>query len=213
MIRSLVERVSAGLLAADAPKSIAVPIFPLGAVLFPGGNLALKVFETRYLDMAKACLKNAQPFGVCLIREGAEVGAPAVPEAVGTIARIDDWDMEQLGVLQLRVLGESRFRLLSSETSPAGLIVGSVEVIEADQPFEGEALAANVEFLKKVLPKVRAGQPPQEERYDDAAWVAFRVIELLPFSNAIKQKMLELTDAGMRLGILQQFLREQRLIE
>ncbi|MBI3715937.1 MAG: LON peptidase substrate-binding domain-containing protein [Betaproteobacteria bacterium] len=190
-----------------------LPIFPLGTVLFPGGGLSLKVFETRYLDMAKACLKNAQPFGICLIREGAEVGAPAIPEAVGTVARIDDWDMEQLGVLQLRVLGESRFRLLSSEAGPSGLIVGRVEMIEPDAPFDGEALAANVEFLKKVLPKVRAGQPPLEERYDDAAWVAFRVIELLPFANAIKQKMLELTDAGMRLEILQQFLREQRLID
>ena len=57
-----------------------VPIFPLGTVLFPGGVLPLRIFEVRYVEMAKACLKEGTPFGVCLIREGTEVGTPAVPE-------------------------------------------------------------------------------------------------------------------------------------
>ena len=60
-----------------------IPIFPLGVVLFPGAMLPLRIFEARYMDMAKACLKEASHFGVCLIREGQEVGAPAVPEEVG----------------------------------------------------------------------------------------------------------------------------------
>ena len=56
-----------------------LPLFPLHTVLFPGGRLPLRIFEQRYMDMAKACLKDGSPFGVCLIREGEEVGAPAVP--------------------------------------------------------------------------------------------------------------------------------------
>ncbi|HTS84077.1 MAG TPA: LON peptidase substrate-binding domain-containing protein, partial [Usitatibacter sp.] len=70
-------------LLAGARKRRTMPIFPLGVVLFPGARLPLRIFEARYMDMAKACLKESSPFGVCLIREGREVGAPAVPEDVG----------------------------------------------------------------------------------------------------------------------------------
>ena len=70
-----------------------LPLFPLGSVLFPGGTMALRIFEQRYLDMAKVCLKTDVPFGITLIREGNEVGTPAVPEAVGTLAYVTHWDM------------------------------------------------------------------------------------------------------------------------
>ncbi len=63
-------------------------LFPLHAVLFPGGRLALRVFEKRYRDMVSACLKREDVFGVCLIRAGREVGAAAEPYPVGTTARI-----------------------------------------------------------------------------------------------------------------------------
>src|SRR5439155_12683725 len=69
-----------------------LPLFPLNTVLFPGGRVPLRIFEQRYMDMAKACLRDGSPFGVCLIREGREVGAPAIPADVGTLARIGAWD-------------------------------------------------------------------------------------------------------------------------
>ncbi len=208
MIGAFVKQVAASL---RPVQSLTLPIFPLGTVLFPGGSMSLKIFETRYLDMVKTCLKHGEPFGISLIREGQEVGAPAVPEAVGTVARIADWDMQQLGVLQVKVTGESRYRIKDSRVE-AGLVIGEVELIEADEPWQGEALQVCAGFLKKVLPAVRPGEPAAEEHYEDASWVAFRVIELLPFGNPIKQKMLELTDAEMRLEILHRFLLDQKLI-
>src|SRR6185503_19497144 len=75
-----------------------IPLFPLNTVLFPGGRLPLRIFEQRYMDMAKACLRERTPFGVCLIREGREVGTPAIPADIGTLARIAAWDMPQLGL-------------------------------------------------------------------------------------------------------------------
>ena len=79
-----------------------LPLFPLRTVLFPGGLLPLKVFEHRYVEMTKACLRDGQPFGVCLITRGEEVarGDGAVPEfaTIGTLARITDFDMPQLGM-------------------------------------------------------------------------------------------------------------------
>ena len=82
------------------PASREIPIFPLSTVLFPGGLLPLRIFEQRYLEMTKTCIRDLTPFGVCLIREGQEVGAPAVPHGVGCTARILQWDMPHLGLFR-----------------------------------------------------------------------------------------------------------------
>lgn len=76
-------------------------------MLFPGGRLPLRIFEQRYMEMAKACIRDGSPFGVCLIREGREVGAPATPVEVGCLARIGHWDMPQ----ELLELADGRARL------------------------------------------------------------------------------------------------------
>src|SRR5690606_3741827 len=89
-----------------------IPLFPLHTVLFPGGLLPLRVFEARYLDMVRDCLRQTQPFGVCLIESGHEVAsnvtpaAPTVTADIGCLATILDCDMEQLGLLLLRTRGE-----------------------------------------------------------------------------------------------------------
>jgi Lon protease-like protein len=90
-------------------------------VLFPGGLLPLRVFEPRYMEMVSACLRANEPFGVCLIREGREVGAPAVPHSVGCLARIAQWDMQQLGVLNIVARGERRFRIVERSVQRDGL--------------------------------------------------------------------------------------------
>src|SRR4051812_19593199 len=88
-----------------------LPLFLLNTVLFPQGRLPLRVFEARYMDMTRDCLKRNRPFGVCRISEGREVGAPAKHELIGTLAGIADCDMQQLGVLQMLALGGQRFRV------------------------------------------------------------------------------------------------------
>jgi Lon protease-like protein len=119
-----------------AGRRKSVPLFPLQTVLFPGSLLPLRIFEARYMDMAKDCLKTGNPFGVCLIREGEEVGAPAVPEPVGCLARIADCDMEELGILKVRAEGLERFRIVDSRVGANGLIVGEIESLhpEPDAP-------------------------------------------------------------------------------
>lgn len=192
-------------------RGIELPIFPLGSVLFPGGTMALKVFEQRYLEMAKVCLKSGSPFGIALIREGSEVGIPAVPESIGTLARVVEWDMQNLGILQLRVKGAQRFRLDSQSVSKSGLIIGRASMIPDDANVECPEHAACAEFLRKVFAKVDPNGNPEEAHFNDAGWVGFRVTEMLPFSSAVKQKMLELTDARARLEILHSFLVDHRL--
>ena len=188
-----------------------LPIFPLGSVLFPGGTMALKIFEQRYLDMAKICLKKGEPFGVSLIREGEEVGATAVPESIGTLAVIADWDMPNLGILQVRVTGTARFRIMERSVSKGGLIIGNVSILPDDIHCDCPEHSTCAEFLGKIYAQV-ASVDVAKLNFEDAAWVGYRLTEFLPFSNAIKQKMLELTDARIRLGILHKFLIDQRLI-
>ena len=175
--------------------------------------MALKIFETRYMDMAKGCLKNALPFGIALIAEGNEVGIPAAPHAIGTAARITDWDMPDLGVLRVTVNGEARFRIIEQHIEKNGLVIGSVQNMEADTVSDSSELYTCATFLKIVLAQVGGADRVHDEAlFGDASWVSFRLTELLPFSATIKQKMLELTDAKMRLEVLYRFLREQQLI-
>ena len=190
-----------------------MPIFPLQTVLFPGMLLPLRIFEVRYMDMAKACLRDSSLFGVALIKEGQEVGTPAVPESIGCVARIADCDMEELGILKITAHGMERYRIVSSEVSKQGLIVAEVEAIAPDPPApDAQGLADCEMFLRKVVAGIGQERFAPPLRFEDASWVSFRLAEILPLRNDVKQKLLELTDAGLRLAVLHRFLRQQKLI-
>jgi Lon protease-like protein len=187
-------------------------IFPLNAVLFPGGLLPLRIFEQRYMDMAKECLRDDEPFGVCLIRSGREVGAPATPEPVGCTASIIEWDMQQLGVLSVKALGGQRFRILESEVTDAGLTRARVELIPQDADTE---LPVEYDSCANVLRAVIREHGPQviaePFRFDSSSWVSARLTEILPVPLAAKQRLLELEDAAQRIEILNRFLLQHRL--
>ena len=194
-------------------KRETVPIFPLQTVLYPGALLPLKIFEVRYMEMAKACLKDGRPFGICLIREGHEVGAPAIPEPVGCLARIAECDMEQLGILKVKAEGGERFRIVSSEVNKQGLIVGEIEKYEPEaRAQDATGFDECAEFLRKVIAAIGAGRFGEPLQFADPSWVGFRLAEILPLRSDVKQKLLELTDPGLRVAILHRFLRQQKLI-
>ena len=194
-------------------KRETIPIFPLGAVLFPGSVLPLRIFEVRYMDMARDCLRSGGAFGVCLIREGEEVGAPAVPEPVGCMARLGECDVEELGILKVKAEGLERFRIVAREVTKSGLIIGEVEPLAAEaEALEAPGLAECAQFLQKVIAGIGTDRFTGPVRFDDASWVGFRLAEILPLRIDVKQKLLELTDATLRLAILHKFLRQQRLI-
>ena len=191
----------------------AVPVFPLKSVLFPDGLLPLRIFEVRYMDMAKACLRDKSGFGVCLIREGEEVGTPAVPHEVGCLASIVECDMEELGILKVVARGGERFRIVSSEAEKSGLLVASIEPLGAEGPApEAPGLADCALLLRKLVAGIGEDRFAPPLRFEDASWVSFRLAEILPLRNDVRQKMLEVTDAGLRLGVLHRFLRQQKLV-
>src|SRR5882724_7842291 len=111
-----------------------VALFPLGTVLFPDGVLPLRIFEARYMDMVRDCMRREAPFGVCLIAgSGSEGGAAARTASVGCLARIAAWDMEQLGLLHIRTVGGQRFRVLDSQLQPDQLRRAEIELLEPDE--------------------------------------------------------------------------------
>jgi Lon protease-like protein len=180
----------------------------LNTVLFPGGVLPLKIFEQRYLEMTKTCLRDNAPFGACLIREGSEVGTPAVPERIGCLAAIVEWEMPQLGLFHLLARGRERFRIVQTRTAANGLISADVE------PLPAAAAPPQVDvtcrrLLEQIIGKVGAERFPAPIELDDADWVAFRLAEILPIDLAQKQSLLEMDDAMERFTRLRRILTEQ----
>jgi Lon protease-like protein len=197
-----------------------LPLFPLQTVLFPGGLLPLKVFEARYLDLVGHCLRSGEPFGVVCMSRGTETGDNPEGvriERVGVLARIDDVDAEQAGILKVRCVGGSRFRLREAPVQhPNGLWVGPAELIEDDAPRLPErALQPAVEALQQALEALLAQdvKPFAEPlQWRDAGWVANRWCELLPITLAAKQRLMELEEPSMRLQLVDEFLRSRQVL-
>ncbi len=193
--------------------TLRIPIFPLNAVLFPGGLLPLKIFEQRYLDMAAACMKESTPFGVCLIASGKETGSAAEPHPLGTLATIASWEMEQLGILMITAQGGRRFRIIDSAVGPDNLLAATVELlpeaVPSPLPAERERL---LPLLRRIVGDLGNERIPDPHRYDDAEWVGYRITEVLPIQNLAKQKLLELEDPLARLELLEKFLDQRKLL-
>lgn len=189
-----------------------IPLFLLNTVLHSGGRMELRVFEPRYMDMVKDCLRANAPFGVCLIKTGGEVAVPdsgaAVPRDVGTLATIADWDMPQLGILNIVAHGGQRFRILESRTLENQLVRAAVELLPDPpvKPIPGD-YARLVPMLRALLEALE-DPPPQPYRFFDAAWVADRWAEMLPLPMDRRQEILELDDGVGRLEAIYRFLEE-----
>lgn len=195
-------------------EPVRLPLFPLNTVLFPQGRMGLRIFEARYLDMIARCMKADAPFGICLIAEGEEVGAPAIPHKVGTEARIIDWDMSEPGILGLTVRGGRRFHVLEQVEEDYGTITGIVQWFEESPK---ELISPDHEALLPLLQVVIADAGEKVIAHpwalDDANWVGYRYAEILPIPKIARQRLLELEDADLRLAIIHEYLIEHDLLK
>jgi hypothetical protein len=178
-----------------------IPIFPLGLVLFPGSALPLKIFEQRYLDMTKACVRDNSIFGVCRIRQGQEVGAPAEHEKIGCSARILQWDMPHPNLFQLDCVGEQVFRVVDSSIKGNGLILGEVQWLTSDtDDIDAKIFSLCRDTLERVANRVGDRVFAGPVQFDDPAWVSYRLAELLPVDSQQKQVLLEQRSTAQRLA-------------
>lgn len=181
-----------------------IPLFPLGTILFPGGPLPLRIFETRYIDLVRRCMRDGSGFGVVMILDGAEAGdGPATICDVGTYARIVDFSQQPDGLLGIRALGERRFRIVERRRARDGLNLADVEWLPADPPTPmPEAYAELGPAIDAALTQIGDPYVDIERRPDDAGWVSGRLAEILPVPAVHKQHCLELDDPVERLSYL-----------
>ena len=191
-----------------------LPLFPLGSVLFPGGLLALRVFEVRYLDMVRKCHQAGAPFGVVALTQGREVRQAGAPEEqfndVGTLAVIEQIDTPQPGLITLLCRGSQRFRITQRSHLPHGLWIADVDLLDHDLavPVPGDletassALARVLHTLKQRDPHAPGAVTPTEAQLGDCGWVANRWCELLPVPLELKQRLMELDNPLVRLELV-----------
>jgi len=207
--------------AADFEETMqGLAIFPLATILFPGGVLPLRVFETRYMDMVRECMKHDRPFGVCQISRGHDTGLPAEHERIGCLARITQWDMVQLGLLHLRVCGSRRFRIVERYVEKSALIRANVVLLDEDPevPVPPDLHCCR-DLVKRLVEQLEQEEPRQDHRlvstpyaYDSASWIGNRLCEFLPIPPKAKQKLMELDEPLTRLYLVKQFLEKEKIL-
>lgn len=185
-----------------------LPVFPLKTVLFPRGLLPLRIFEMRYLDMVRDCLREEKDFGVCLIKAGEEVGAIPVFHHLGTLVRIVDWNQDKNGLLEILVRGERRMQILDHEVASNGLLIGDIKLSPEEPivplPEEQKGLS---ELLRRVIHQLGDPFNLLDDEYDQANWVGGRLTEFLPLPLEFKQQLFELDSPLLRLEKLRAALR------
>ncbi len=188
-----------------------IPLFPLASVLFPGGRMSLQIFEQRYLDLVRSCLKQAEGFGLVWIAEGAEVAQPGtgMPKLgeFGCYARIVDWDALPNGLLGITVEGGERFHLNDARSESNQLVVGDVEM----DAFRC-AVPMREEWNSMLEVLARLEQHPHVQRmgikadHEDAWQVGYVLAQLLPVEEAIKYRLLGLDDTAQFMAELGELL-------
>ena len=188
--------------------STQLPLFPLGSVLFPHGRMPLRVFEPRYVDLVRDCLKRDAEFGVVMIREGNEVVADtdnAMPKLaqIGCTARIVDWDSLPDGRLGITIEGRNKFRVLATEQRANFLIVADIEPLPPEPELPLPPRAGDlVELLRQLIEHPLVARLKLEPQTSDAGRVANQIAQLLPIAEANKFALLAEADPLLRLDRL-----------
>lgn len=173
-------------------------LFPLHTVLLPGNPLPLKIFEPRYLDLIAECLRNDQPLGIVLIRDGEETERQPKLFHTGCSARIIDWQERKDGLLGIRVLGEQRFRIIDQQPDSMGVLRAEVEMLPEEPTCDTpDAYRYMPELLRHLLQDSAETAPDGDFNH-----ILFRLIFLLPLDNRLKQQLLEIDDCHERAAVL-----------
>ena len=190
-----------------------LPLFPIGAVLFTGSKMPLRIFEPRYLDMIGDCMKSNTGFGMVLIRSGAdsirtkEDELPTIFD-MGTYATIVDFNSFADGRLGIVAEGGPQIRIHDSwEQEEDRLRIGSVEVLPDERrSVLGEENESLVVLLKRLIKDPMLKGLDNDIDFTDARAVGWRLAEMLPIAEETKQSLLQIRYARERLAELRRIL-------
>lgn len=184
-----------------------IPLFPLNVVLFPEGELKLRIFEPRYIDMVSDCLRNNIGFGVCLIQDDKDIEKSSDFFSMGTYAKIIDWEQMKDGLLGIVAKGEKRFRVHSYKKSKNNLYMGNVEWLNNNNNPMPASYQNFSDLLREIVFRYKLPIANMTDRFNDANWVSERLAELLPFDLSDKQEILEMNSASNRFQYMEDLLK------
>lgn len=171
-----------------------LPLFPLSAVLLPYGRMPLQIFEQRYLDLVRDCMKSDTGFGVVWLQRGSEVASPGAKSEFGeygTVARIIDWDQLPNGLLGITIEGRETFTVRSSIQRENGLHVGQVKLNTTPAPAPViPAWDSLVEVLRSLESHPHVQRMALDIDYNNAWQVGYTLVQLLPLEESLKYELL-----------------------
>ena len=161
-------------------------LFPLNSVVFPHQKMPLRIFESRYLKLAATCHKEGHSFGICLIREGNEVGAPAIPFKIGTSVTITEFKKVSDKFFYIVVQGERRFRIERFIQEQPHIKV-EIEWLDEEIPtFPGDYVLLRYQVSEMVTDNITVPEDDNELFGLAGTLIADSLLE--------KQKILELSN-------------------
>ncbi len=159
-------------------------LFPLNSVVFPHQTMTLQIFEPRYLKLIETCHREARPFGICMIREGKEVGAPAIPFKIGTSVVIKEFTNIPDNLFYIVVHGERRFIIKHFVQEQPHIIV-EIEWLDYGIPgFPGDYTV-----LRNITKDILKDKYKIPEDNSELFGFLGKLITMIP---AAKQEILEL---------------------
>ncbi|NCF76508.1 MAG: peptidase S16 [Proteobacteria bacterium] len=201
----------------DQTQALDIPLFPLRTVLFPGGALPLRIFEPRYVDMIRWCMREGKGFGVVLLREGSDVLDAKDPDNkakgahiydVGTQAHIIDFDQADNGLLGIVAQGGEKFSVIETDVARDGLMRAEVRLLSEPALPLSERYDPLVSVLRDLLAHPLIQElSPQVDFHEDRS-VSHRVADLLPIAPEAKQWLLEMPTPEARLVELQEIIKQ-----
>ena len=189
-----------------------LPLFPLNVVVCPKGIMNLRIFEPRYLDMTKACLRENTSFGIVAVLPEKKTGmTDHLPFAsVGTLVDILDADVSKEDLIMISCQGSNRIKVNGFTIQEDGLIIGEVSNIDNDLqipiPDDLKKVSENLKRLIESLPEqgVLERDIPimKPYEYEDATWVSNRWVELLDIPLIDKQRLMQIDSPIVRLELI-----------
>jgi Lon protease-like protein len=193
---------------------VEIPLFPLpNVVLFPNVLLPLHIFEDRYKQMINGCIDAAEPFGLLLLREGAQEETEQTIHRVGTTARVIEVERLESGRMNILCQGETRFKVLRF-TDSEPFWKGKIDFLE-DQTAAEESLEPLVEEVSSLYGKafqlgIQLNEISASELRLPASPVelSYMISYVLGIESEEKQKLLEMRSTEDRLRALLVYVDE-----
>jgi len=193
--------------------ALEIPLFPLSSVLLPFGQLPLQIFEQRYLDLVRSCMKSDTGFGVVWIRSGSEVvgttGCKLELGDYGTYAKIVDWNQLSNGLLGITIEGRQTFSVNQTRTAASSAIFAQASL--RDAPLEVPLLpqwSSLADVLRGLQTHPHVQRMNLNIDYDNAWQVGYSLIQLLPLEEQLKYELLGASSLEAMMGALDATLND-----